>query len=117
MQRVCVGQKTQIVLYHPNCRTSAYNMFLRLVKSTLFAAAAAMIVLVAFLFGVLQHRAQLYWNFRRYPGEGHRYRRARFASLRKLFWAVRDAVARWMAEEDYYRTPLEETNPHPSVMV
>jgi len=116
MLRVCVGQKTQIVLYHPNCRTSAYNMFLKLVKSALFAAAAAVIVFVAVLFGVLQHRAQVRWNYYRYPEEGHPYRRAKLQSLLKLFWAIHDAVALWMTE-GYYRTPLQETNPHPSVMV
>jgi len=30
---------------------------------------------------------------------------------------VRDAVEDWLAEEECYRTPVQETDPHPSVMV
>lgn len=86
-------------------------------KSALFAAAVVMIVLVALLFGVLQHRVRLHWNRRRHPREGNPYRPPRLQSLRKLFWAVCDSVAVWLAEEGCYRIPQQETNPHPSVMV
>lgn len=92
-------------------------MILRLAKTAFFAAAAAMIVPVAFLTGVLQHRAELHRIYRRYRGEGCLYRRLRLRSLRKLFRAVRDAVAGWLAEEECYRIPIQETDPHPSVMV
>ena len=74
-------------------------MFLRLVKSALFAAAAAMIGLVAFLSEVLQYEHS-------YTGTTadileHPHRPPGLQSLSKLFWTIGGAVAHWLAEEDY----------------
>ena len=89
-------------------------MYLRVAKFALFAAVAAMIVPVAFLTGVLQHRAERHCIYRRYRGEGHPYQ---WPGLRKLFRAIRDAVANWLAEKECYRAPVQETDPNLSVRV
>ena len=53
------------LLYYPSCKIGPCEMALRLVKIALFAAAAAMIVPVAFLTAVLQHRAERHRIYRR----------------------------------------------------